>query len=293
MLDKPAGLPVDAPRRGGEFDRGAHRMSSSAASSGRRRRCTGSTPTPAAACCSRARPRRAPRSSRRSRARAVEKYYIAVVGAEIAEDEGVDRRAARQGLERRSGVADGRRSAWAQRRSTRWRRLAVRDGSDSGRVSAADRAHAPDPRARARGVRARHCRRPRLWRSRRPDAAPRVASRRPARAASRRSTSPRRCPIISASGAMRPEDVHIPEEALSESFPRRDRPRRAERQQGRDRRPAARRPVQARPSSRRLRAAEAHRRKPGHERAASCSSPPAASARRTRTAPMPAAGWRK
>src|SRR6478672_11949924 len=33
-----------------------------------------------------------------------------------------------------------------------------------------------------------------------------------------RSTSVLHCPDISASGAMRPEDVHIPEEALSESF---------------------------------------------------------------------------
>src|SRR5690348_12989393 len=36
--------------------------------------------------------------------------------------------------------------------------------------------------------------------------------------ANRRSTSPRRFPAISGSALMRPEDVEIPEEALSESF---------------------------------------------------------------------------
>src|SRR5207245_674674 len=36
--------------------------------------------------------------------------------------------------------------------------------------------------------------------------------------ASRQSTSPRRCPTISASGVMRPEDVNVPDDALSETF---------------------------------------------------------------------------
>src|SRR5207245_7469539 len=36
--------------------------------------------------------------------------------------------------------------------------------------------------------------------------------------ASRQSTSPRRCPTISVSGPMRPEDVQIPDDALSETF---------------------------------------------------------------------------
>ena len=66
MIDKPAGLPVDAPRRGG--DSIAARLGElNAGSNGRRRRCTGSTPTPAAACCSRGHPRRGRSFSRRSR----------------------------------------------------------------------------------------------------------------------------------------------------------------------------------------------------------------------------------
>jgi ribosome-associated protein len=63
---------------------------------------------------------------------------------------------------------------------------------------------------------------------------------------SRRSTSRAPLPDYFGDGAMRPEDVVIPEDALSESFPRRDRARRPERQQGRDRSAAPRRPVPAR-----------------------------------------------
>ena len=48
---------------------------------------------------------------------------------------------------------------------------------------------------------------------------------------------------------VKPEDVDIPEDALSETLPRRDRAGRAERQQGRDRLPAARRRVQAWPAA--------------------------------------------
>ncbi len=66
-------------------------------------------------------------------------------------------------------------------------------------------------------------------------------------------------------------------------LPRCNRPRRAERKQGRDRGAAARRPVRARPASRRLRAAEDDRRKPRDRSQASSSSPLAASALRRRT----------
>ena len=58
----------------------------------------------------------------------VEKYYLAVVAAEIAEERGRDRRAAGQDLERRGGLADGPDDAWPEA-TTHWRRLAVRDGA--------------------------------------------------------------------------------------------------------------------------------------------------------------------
>ena len=64
-------------------------MNCAAASSGRRRRCTGSTPIPAAACCSRASPKARAAFQQAFEARAVEKYYLAVVGSEIAEEQGV------------------------------------------------------------------------------------------------------------------------------------------------------------------------------------------------------------
>ena len=46
--------------------------------------------------------------------RPVEKYYLAVVASEIAEERGRDRPAARQEVERRSRLEDGRRSSWAR-----------------------------------------------------------------------------------------------------------------------------------------------------------------------------------
>ena len=87
VIDKPAGLPVDAPRARRRQHR-ARMRGARCGSSGRRRRCTGSTRTRRAACCSRATPARARASSRRSKRVAVEKYYLAVIGGEIEEDEG-------------------------------------------------------------------------------------------------------------------------------------------------------------------------------------------------------------
>ena len=82
MLDKPAGLPVDAPRRGGNFDRARlHEL-----------KCGFSRPptpmhrldTDTSGCLLFARtPRARARFQQAFEARAVEKYYIAVVGAEI------------------------------------------------------------------------------------------------------------------------------------------------------------------------------------------------------------------
>src|SRR3954449_10712144 len=88
VLDKPAGLPVDAPRRGGE----------SIASRLDELRCGFKrTPTPmhrldqdTSGCLLLARsPKARAELQRAFEARKVEKVYLAVVGTEIAEEEGV------------------------------------------------------------------------------------------------------------------------------------------------------------------------------------------------------------
>ena len=129
VLDKPAGLPVDAPRRGGD----------SIASRLDELRCGFQRPptpmhrldTDTSGCLLFARtPKaRAPRSSRRSRRARVEKYYLAVVGERDRRGAGHDRHAARQDFERGGGVADGRGTRMGYEATTHWRRIAVRDGA--------------------------------------------------------------------------------------------------------------------------------------------------------------------
>ena len=75
------------------------------------------------------RPRRGPRFQQAFEARRVEKYYLAVVGSEIAEEEGVIDLALAQEVERRGRVADGRRPAGAGSRRRSGAGLAVRDGA--------------------------------------------------------------------------------------------------------------------------------------------------------------------
>src|SRR3954471_14000602 len=126
VLDKPAGVPVDAPRRGGD----------SIASRLDELRCGFQRPptpmhrldTDTSGCLLFARtPRARAQLQKAFEARAVEKYYLAVVGGEIAAEEGVVELA----LSKHSTAEAG----WRMIADpdglpaiTRWRRLAVRDG---------------------------------------------------------------------------------------------------------------------------------------------------------------------
>jgi tRNA pseudouridine32 synthase/23S rRNA pseudouridine746 synthase len=127
VLDKPAGLPVDAPRRGGD----------SIASSLDELRCGFKRPpTPmhrldmdTSGCLLFARTAKARCTFQQAfESRAVEKYYVAVVAGEIGEEQGVIDLA----LSKTSSAEAG----WKMigdphglEASTRWRRIAVRDGS--------------------------------------------------------------------------------------------------------------------------------------------------------------------
>jgi tRNA pseudouridine32 synthase/23S rRNA pseudouridine746 synthase len=127
VLDKPAGLPVDAPRRGG--DSISARLNE--LSLGFRR-----PPTPmhrldtdTSGCLLFARTAKARATFQRAfETRAVEKYYVAVVGGEIADEEGV----IDLPLSKRSSAEAGWRMVADEKghaATTHWRRLAVRDGS--------------------------------------------------------------------------------------------------------------------------------------------------------------------
>jgi tRNA pseudouridine32 synthase/23S rRNA pseudouridine746 synthase len=127
VLDKPAGLPVDAPRRGCD----------SIASSLDEFRCGFKRPpTPmhrldmdTSGCLLFARTAKARCTFQQAfESRAVEKYYVAVVAGEIGEEQGVIDLA----LSKTSSAEAG----WKMigdphglEASTRWRRIAVRDGS--------------------------------------------------------------------------------------------------------------------------------------------------------------------
>jgi tRNA pseudouridine32 synthase/23S rRNA pseudouridine746 synthase len=127
VLDKPAGLPVDAPRRGGDSIAGrVHELKC-----GFRRPPTAMhrLDTDTSGCLLFARTARARADFQRLfETRAVEKYYIAVVAGEIADEQGViDRPLAKVSSERAGWkmVVD----AHGLEATTRWRRLLVRDGS--------------------------------------------------------------------------------------------------------------------------------------------------------------------
>jgi tRNA pseudouridine32 synthase/23S rRNA pseudouridine746 synthase len=127
VLDKPAGLPVDAPRRGGESI--VSRLDE--LRSGFKR-----PPTPmhrldmdTSGCLLFARTAKARAQFQQAfEAHQVEKYYIAVVGSEIAEEDGV----IDVPLAKRSSAEAGWRMVADEQgltAKTRWRRIAVRDGA--------------------------------------------------------------------------------------------------------------------------------------------------------------------
>ena len=127
VLDKPAGLPVDAPRRGGE----------SIASRIHELKCGFRRPptpmhrldTDTSGCLLFARAANARAVFQKAfESRSVEKYYLAVVAAEIAEDDGV----IDLPLEKRSSAEAGWKMVAGKEGAgavTRWRRLFVRAGS--------------------------------------------------------------------------------------------------------------------------------------------------------------------
>jgi tRNA pseudouridine32 synthase/23S rRNA pseudouridine746 synthase len=127
VLDKPAGLPVDAPRRGGDSIAGRldelrcgfkrpptpmHRLDTDTSG------CLLFARTPAARAA----------FQHAFEARSVEKYYLAVVGREIAEEEGV----IDLPLAKISSAEAGWRmvnDSHGSEATTRWRRIMVHDGS--------------------------------------------------------------------------------------------------------------------------------------------------------------------
>ncbi|MFL6829063.1 MAG: RluA family pseudouridine synthase [Sphingomicrobium sp.] len=127
VIDKPAGLPVDAPRRGGD---------SIAARLDELRCGFKRPPTPmhrldmdTSGCLLFARTPKARAVFQQAfETRAVEKYYLAVVGGELAAEQGV----IDMPLEKRSSAEAGWRMVADEHgavATTRWRRIAVRDGS--------------------------------------------------------------------------------------------------------------------------------------------------------------------
>ncbi len=127
VLDKPAGLPVDAPRRGGD----------SIASRLDELRCGFRRPptpmhrldTDTSGCLLFARTAKArARFQQAFEARKVEKYYIAVVAGELEREEGV--------IEAPLGKLSSAEAGWKMVRdehgleaTTLWKRLAIRDGA--------------------------------------------------------------------------------------------------------------------------------------------------------------------
>jgi tRNA pseudouridine32 synthase / 23S rRNA pseudouridine746 synthase len=126
VLDKPSGLPVDAPRRGGD----SIAARSDELKVGFRRPPTAMhrLDTDTSGCLLFARTAKARAQFQRAfETRVVEKYYNAVVGSAIAEEEGV----IDLPLAKRSTAEAGWRMVADQAGHsavTRWRRLAVRDG---------------------------------------------------------------------------------------------------------------------------------------------------------------------
>jgi tRNA pseudouridine32 synthase/23S rRNA pseudouridine746 synthase len=127
VLDKPAGLPVDAPRRGG--DSIASRVVELSCGFKRPPTPMHRLDTDTSGCLLFARtPKARATFQQLFETRAVEKYYLAVVASEIAEAEGVIDVPLAKTSSAEAGwkmVADDH----GLEATTRWRRLFVRDGS--------------------------------------------------------------------------------------------------------------------------------------------------------------------
>jgi len=127
VLDKPAGLPVDAPRRGGESI--AARIDELRCGFQRPPTAMHRLDTDTSGCLLFARNAKSRAAiQQKFEARAVEKYYLAVLGNLIADDEGV----IDLPLSKRSSAEAGWRMVsdpQGHDAKTHWRRLGVRDGS--------------------------------------------------------------------------------------------------------------------------------------------------------------------
>lgn len=124
VLDKPAGLPVDEPRRGGESIAG--RLAELSCGFKRLPTPMHRLDTDTSGCLLFARtPKARTQFQRAFETRKVEKYYLAVIGTEIAEDEGV----IEIPLTKRSSAEAGWRmiaDEYGLPATTRWRRIVVR-----------------------------------------------------------------------------------------------------------------------------------------------------------------------
>jgi tRNA pseudouridine32 synthase/23S rRNA pseudouridine746 synthase len=127
VLDKPAGLPVDAPRRGG--DSIAARIDELKCGFKRPPTPMHRLDTDTSGCLLFARSAKARSTYQQAfESRAVQKFYLAVVASEIAEEQGVIDIPLSKSSTEQAGwkmVADHHGLA----ATTRWRRLCVRDGS--------------------------------------------------------------------------------------------------------------------------------------------------------------------
>jgi tRNA pseudouridine32 synthase/23S rRNA pseudouridine746 synthase len=127
VIDKPAGLPVDAPRRGGDSIAG--RLDELKCGFRRPPTPMHRLDTDTSGCLLFARsPKARARFQQAFETRSVEKYYLAVVAGEIAAEEGV----IDVPLAKRSSAEAGWRvvaDAHGQQAVTRWRRVEMRDGA--------------------------------------------------------------------------------------------------------------------------------------------------------------------
>lgn len=127
VLDKPAGLPVDAPRRGGESI--AARLGELKCGFKRPPTAMHRLDMDTSGCLLFARTAKARAAYQQAfETHAVEKYYLAVVAGEVADEEGVIALA----LEKKSSAEAGWKmvpDSLGRSAVTRWRRLAVLNGS--------------------------------------------------------------------------------------------------------------------------------------------------------------------